>query len=91
MDAVTPSATGTGSYGLYWLLVTDASTCAGVCPTSAATLPTMDGFCTTSARDSRISSWGTFDTSTVSLRSTISPRGDGTLTTRTSLRVTAAA
>ena len=54
-------------------------------------MPTMPGFCAASARESRISCWGMFDTRTVPLRSTISPRGAGTLTTRTWLRVTAAA
>ena len=91
MACDTPTATGTGSYGLYWLLLMDACTCLGVWPTSAATMPTMAGFCAASARDSRISSCGVFETSTVPLRSTISPRGAGTLTTRTWLRVTAAA
>ena len=87
----TPTATGTGSYGLYWLLLMDACTCFGVWPTSAATMPTMAGFCIASARDNRISSCGVLVTSTVPSRSTISPRGAATLTTRTWLRVTAAA
>ena len=75
MSCDTPTATGTGSYGLYWLLLMEACTCSGVWPTSAATMPTMFGFWVASARDSRISSWGMLDTSTVPLRSTISPRG----------------
>ena len=54
-------------------------------------MPTMAGFDVASARDSRISCCGVFETSTVPLRSTISPRGAATLTTRTWLRVTAAA
>ena len=91
MAGETPTATGTGSYGLYWLLLMDACTCLGVWPTSAATMPTMLGFCAASARESRISSCGVLETSTVPLRSTISPRGAGMLTTRTWLRVTAAA
>ena len=91
MAVETPTATGTGSYGLYWLLLMDACTWAGVWPTSAATMPTMPGFCAASARESRISCCGMFDTRTVPLRSTISPRGAAMLTTRTWLRVTAAA
>ena len=69
----------------------DACTCFGVWPTSAATMPTMLGFWAASARDSRISSSGMLDTSTVPPRSTTSPRARPTLTTRTWLRVTAAA
>ena len=54
-------------------------------------MPTMAGFCVPRRRESRISSWGMLETSTVPARSTISPRGAATLTTRTWLRVTAAA
>ena len=61
MAGETPTATGTGSYGLYWLLLMDACTCLGVWPTSAATMPTMLGFCVASARESRISCCGVLD------------------------------
>ena len=89
--AETPVATGTGSYGLYLSLLTLACTWVGVCPTRAATWATMAGFCEAATRERRISCSGTLPTSTVSLRSTISPRGGVTVTTRTWLRVACAA
>ena len=61
------------------MLLTAACTSWGVWPTSAATNPMMLGFWAASARDSRISCCGMFETSTVALRSTISPRGAGML------------
>ena len=77
------SRTGTGAYWLYWESAMAAFSSLGVLPTRAATLPTMEGSDSAVARDRRISCSGTSPARIVPLRSTISPRVAGTLTTLT--------
>ena len=74
----TPPATGTGSYGLYCTLLTAACTWVGVSPDQGGHLPD-DAPGSAAPRPATAGSLpaSVFDTSTVPLRSTISPRGGG--------------
>ena len=58
MAVETPTATGTGSYGLYWLLLMDGGHLGRRLADESGHLPTMPGFCAASARESRISCCG---------------------------------
>ena len=91
MAVETPSRPGTGSYGLYWVLLMAACDLGRRLADQRGHLADDAGVLRRLGPREQDLLCGMFDTSTVPLRSTIWPRGAGTLTTRTWLRVTAAA